>query len=132
MTAPRDERPSLDGADKEFVERLASNYAPAPMTAARRAAFDEAIRARLERPRRRPVLIQAIGAAAAAALAWVVLSHSIGPMRLPGGEESGAVVASSWEDELFLSSDLSASEDRDESATLPEDYLAIAGAFLGG
>jgi hypothetical protein len=127
MTAPRDERPPLDGADKEFVERLASSYAPTPMTGARRAAFDDAVR-----PRRRPVLIPAIGAAAAAALAWVVLSPSIGPMRLPGGEDSGPVAASFWEDELFLSSDLSASEDREESATLPEDYLAIAGAFLDG
>jgi hypothetical protein len=132
MTAPRDERPSLDGADKEFVERLASSYAPAPMTAARRAAFDDGIRARLERPRRRPVLIPAIGAAAAAALAWVLLFPSIGPTRLPAGEESGAVVASTWEDELFLSTDLSASEDRDESEALPQDYLAIAGVFLGG
>jgi hypothetical protein len=132
MTAPRDERPPLDGADKEFVERLASSYAPTPMTGAGRAAFDDAVRARLERPRRRPVLIPAVGAAAAAALAWVVLSYSIGPTRLPGGEDAGAVAASFWEDELFLSSDLSASEDREESATLPEDYLAIASAFLDG
>jgi hypothetical protein len=102
------------------------------MTAPRRAAFDEGIRARLERPRRRAVLIPAVGATAAAALAWVVLSYSTGPTGLPGGEGSGAVVASSWEDELFLSSDLSVSEDRDESQALPEDYLAIAGAFLDG
>jgi hypothetical protein len=132
MTDPRDDRAPLDGADREFVERLASSYTPAPMTAARRAGFDAAIRARLEWPRRLPVLIPAVGVAAAAALAWVVLSYSIGPIRPPGGEDSGAVVASSWEDELFLSSDLSAAEDRDETATLPEDYLAIAGVFLGG
>lgn len=132
MTDPRDDRAPLEGADGEFVERLASSYAPAPMTAARRAAFDEAIRARLERPRRLPVLIPAVGAVAAAALVWVVLSYSTGPIGLPWEEESEAVVASSWEDELFLSSDLSAAEDGDESATLPEDYLAIAGAFLDG
>jgi hypothetical protein len=132
MTDPREDRAPLDTADREFVERLASSYAPAPMSAARRAAFDAAIRARLERPRRLPVLIPALGAAVAAALVWVVLSYSVGPIRLPGGEESGALAASSWEDELFLSSDLSAAEDRDESAALPEDYLAIAGAFLDG
>jgi hypothetical protein len=78
------------------------------------------------------VLIPVAGAAAAAALAWVVLSYPVGPIRLPGGEAPGAVVASSWEDELFLSSDLSPAEDRDDSAALPEDYLAIAGAFLDG
>jgi len=134
MTDSRDDRAPLEGAEGEFVERLASSYAPAPMTAARRAAFDEAIRARLERSRRLPVLIPAVGAAAAAALAlvWLVLSYSMGPIGLPWEGESEAVVASSWEDELFLSSDLSAAEDGDESATLPEDYLAIAGAFLDG
>ena len=132
MTSPRDERPVLDGAEKKFVDRLAREYAPPPMTAGERAAFDEAVRARLERPERRPLLVPAIGAAAAAAALCFVLFDSTGPIRLPGEEESGAVVASSWEDELFLSSDLSASEDRDESETLPQDYLAIAGVFLGG
>ena len=132
MTSPRDERPVLEGAEKEFVERLAREYAPPPMTAAERVAFDEAVRARLERPERRLLLVPAIGAAAAAALLCFVLFDSSGPIRLPGEEERGAVVASPWEDELFLSSDLSASEDRDESEALPEDYLAIASAFLDG
>jgi hypothetical protein len=132
MTDPRDEGAPLDGADGEFVERLASSYAPAPMTAARRAAFDDAIRARLERPRRGPMLVPAIGVAAAAALAWVVFSHSTGPIPLSGEDEPRAAVASSWEDELFLSSDLSAAEDSDESAALPDDYLAIASVFLDG
>lgn len=132
MTDPHDDRAPLDEVEREFVERLASSYAPAPMNAASRAAFDAALQARLERPRRLPLLIPTVGAAAAAALAWVVFSFSIGSIRLPWEEGSGAVVAGSWEDELFLSSDLSAAEDRDESATLPEDYLAIAGAFLDG
>jgi hypothetical protein len=132
MTSPRDERPLLDDAEKEFVDRLAGDYAPPPMTAAQRAAFDEAVRTRLERPRRRPFLVPAIATAASAALLWFVVFDSSGPVRLAGEDERGAVVASSWEDELFLSSDLGASEDRDESKTLPEDYLAIAGVFLGG
>jgi hypothetical protein len=132
MTTPRDERPPLDGAEEEFVDRLAEVYAPAPMTAAERAAFDGAIRARLERPVRRPVLIPVLGAAAAAALVWFVLTQPIGPIGSPGEEKSGAAVAGSWEDELFLSSDLSASEDRDESESLPEDYLAIASVFVDG
>ena len=132
MTSPGDERPPRGGLEEEFVERLAVAYAPTPMTAGERAAFDAAIRARLERPTRWPMLVPALGAAAAAALVWFVFSQTSGPISPPGREESAAVVASSWEDELFLSSDLSASEDREESATLPEDYLAIAGAFLDG
>jgi hypothetical protein len=118
--------------EREFVDRLAREYAPPPMTAAEGAAFEQAVRARLERPWRRPLLIPAIGAAAAAVLLWFVISDSTGPIRLSGEEEPAAVVAGSWEDELFLSSDLSASEDRDESETLPQDYLAIASAFLDG
>ena len=132
MTSPGDERPPRGGSEEEFVDRLAAAYAPAPMTAGERAAFDASIRARLERPARRPMLVPAIGAAAAAALVWFVFSQAIGPIPLPGEEESAAVVASSWEDELFLSNDLSASEDREESETLPDDYLAIASVFLGG
>jgi hypothetical protein len=135
MTDPRDERPQQGGAEEELVERLASVYAPAPMTAAERVAFDEAIRARIERPERRPMRIPIIGAAAAtaaAALVWFVLTESGGPIGSPGGEESGVAVAVSWEDELFLSSDLGASEDRDESEILPDDYLAIASVFVDG
>ena len=133
MTSPRDERAPRDGGEREFVDRLAAEYAPPPMTAAERLAFDEAIRARLERPRRRPLLIPAAAAAAAAAaLIWLALSDSTGPIRLPGEEESGKEFAGSWEDQLFLSSELSAWEDRLESEILPEDYLAIASLLLDG
>jgi hypothetical protein len=132
MTSPRDERAPLEGAKEEFVDRLAEVYAPEPMTAGERVAFEAAIRDRLARPRRRPVLIPAIGAAAAAALLWWVGSQSVDSVPAPAGEKFAAVPAGSWEDELFLSSDLSASEDRDESRTLPDEYLAIANAFLGG
>jgi hypothetical protein len=132
MSSPRDERPALDGAEQEFVERLADAYAPAPLTAADRAAFDDAIRARLERPWHRPLLLPAIGAAAAAVLVWWAFSLAIGPTPVPGEEGSAAVMAASWEDELFLSSDLSASADREEGGTLPDDYLAIASVFLDG
>jgi len=132
MTSPGDERPPRGGSEEEFVERLAAAYAPAPMTAGERAAFDTSIRARLERRTRRPMLVPAIGAAAAAGLVWLVLSLTTGPISLPGEEGSTAMVASSWEDELFLSNDLSASEDREESEALPDDYLAIASVFLGG
>jgi hypothetical protein len=46
--------------------------------------------------------------------------------------EANGAVAAAWEAELFLSSDVSASADRDESAMLPEEYRVIASVFLGG
>jgi hypothetical protein len=42
------------------------------------------------------------------------------------------VVASAWESELFLSSDVSPLDDRDDSEALPDDYLAIASLFMDG
>ena len=132
MTSHRDEQTPLEGAEQEFLDRLAEAYTPEPTTAGERAAFDEAIRARLERPHRRPLLIPAIGAAAAAGLLWLVVSQSIVSTPQLAEEESAAVTASSWEDEIFLSSDLGVSEDRAEIGALPDDYLAIAGVFLGG
>ena len=42
------------------------------------------------------------------------------------------MAASVWENELFLSSDVSPLDDRDDSEGLPEDYLAIASLFLDG
>ena len=107
-------------------------YAPEPMTAAERAAFDEGLRARVGRRRRVPLLIPAIATAAAAVLLWFAVFDSPGPIRLPGEEKPRPMVAGTWEDELFLSSDLSVSADRDESEALPEEYLAIASVFLDG
>ncbi len=120
------ERPPIDLADEDFVDRLAAHYAPSPLTPAKRAAFDEALRARIERPGRKRLLVPALATAALAAFAWVTFSFR------PGGGESNPVVASVWESELFLSSDLSPSGDRDDSEVLPDDYLAIASLFLGG
>jgi hypothetical protein len=121
-----DERPRIDQGEKDFAGRLAAHYAPPPWTPAERAGFDEALRARIERRRRRGLLVPALATVAAAALVWVSL-----PLR-PAGDESSPVVASVWENELFLSSDVSPLDDRDDSEALPDDYLAIASLFLDG
>lgn len=125
------ERPLLDQDDKGFVDRLAAHYAPPSSTPAKRVAFDEALRARIERPQRCRLLVPALATAAVATLVWVTFPPSVGPLR-QGGDESNPVVASVWEDELFLSSDVSPLDDRDDSEVLPDDYLAIASLFLGG
>jgi hypothetical protein len=121
-----DERPHLDQEDKVFADRLAAHYAPPPSTSAKRAGFDEALRARIERSQRRGLLVPALAAVAAAALVWVSFS-----LR-PAGDESNPVLASVWDSELFLSSDVSPLDDRDDSEALPDDYLAIASLFLDG
>ncbi len=121
-----DERPRLDEREKDFADRLAAHYAPPPWTSAKRAGFDEALRARIERPQRRGLLVPALATVAAAALVWVSFS------RGPAGDESNPVGASVWENELFLSSDVSPLDDRDDSEALPDDYLAIASLFLDG
>ena len=122
----RDERPRIDQEDKGFADRLAAHYAPRPWTSTERVGFDEALRARIERPQRRGLAVPALAAVAVAALVWVSFS-----LR-PAGEESAPAVASVWENELFLSSDVSPLDDRDDGEGLPEDYLAIASLFLDG
>ena len=120
------ERAPLDPEDKDFVDRLAAHYRPPPLTSAKRVAFDEALRARIERPQRRGFFVPALATAAMAALVWVTFSPRL------EGDESNPGVASVWGNELFLSSDVSPLDDRDDSEVLPDDYLAIASLFLGG
>lgn len=114
---------ALAPRDRELVERIAGEYAPPAETPARRAAFGEALRARLER-RRRPLWVPALVAVAAAGVVWLAL-----PSSSPPGPAT--LDPAAWEYELLVSSDLSPSDDRDESRFLPEDYQAIAVAFLG-
>ena len=122
----RDERPRIDQEDKGFADRLAAHYAPPPWTSAKRVGFDEALRARIERPQRRGFAVPALATVAVAALVWVSFSIR------PAGDESNPVAPSVWESELFLSSDVSPLDDRDDSEGLPDDYLAIASLFLDG
>jgi len=122
----RDERPQTDPEAQDFADRLAAHYAPPPWTSAERASFDAALRARIEPPQRRGLLVPVLATAAAVALVWA--GFSLRPAR----DESNPVVASAWESELFLSSDVSPLDDRDDSEALPDDYLAIASLFMDG
>ena len=121
-----DERSRIHPEDKGFADRLAAHYAPPPWTSAKRAGFDDALRARIERPQRRVFTIPALATVAVAALVWVSF------LLRPAGDERNPVVTSVWESELFLSSDVSPLDDRDGSEGLPEDYMAIASLFLDG
>jgi hypothetical protein len=135
MTSSHDDRPRLDREEEAFVARVAQSYAPPPLSASQRAALDDALSARLQRPPRRGLFVPVLAAAAVAGLLLLTFSPSLDLLRGTRGEDtvvaSNTVVASVWEAELFLSSDVSASEGRDEGEGLPEDYLAIERIFLG-
>jgi hypothetical protein len=136
MSSQSDERSKLSREDEDFVERVAASYAPPPMTAAERAAFDAALLERIgqSRPARRWLAAAGLPAAAAAALAaaWLFL-FSPGTGGLAPLEESApALSARAWEEELFLEGVFFEAEQPDESELLPEEYIAIASAFLDG
>ena len=133
MSSPSDERPKLAREDEDFVKRVAASYAPPPMAAARRAAFDEALSRRLRRgqPARRWLTAAWLPAAALAAV-WL-FSLSLGTDGLvPSERIVPALSARAWEEELFLEGDSFEAEQPDESELLPEEYIAIASIFLDG
>jgi hypothetical protein len=125
MTNP-EEQALLDARETDVVDRLATQYTPPPLTPAERVRFDASLHTRLERHERFGLMRPLFAATAAAALAWVVFS------LLPSESEIPLTRHGDWESDLFLSSDISPLEDREESEALPDDYLAIASLFLDG
>ncbi|GIX48896.1 MAG: hypothetical protein KatS3mg131_3107 [Candidatus Tectimicrobiota bacterium] len=119
MNAPQDDR--LQPAEQAFVGRLARHFAPPPLSAARRAAFDAAVWARLQRRRRRRRLLPA-GAAAAAALLWLLFSGHPGE-RLPPAETRSDAMP-------LLQAVLEDALAEEESAVLPAEYRVLAQVFL--
>ena len=71
------EQPRLTPEETNFIRRVATHYAPPPMTSAQRAAFDRALEKRLSRNAYasffRPVTV--VAAACAAVLVWFGITH---------------------------------------------------------
>ena len=138
MSSTKEDRTDLSREEAEFVERLAANFAPAPMSPSRRVAFDEALWARLGRRGGRTILIPAFATVAVAAVvALLIFTGRFEPVATDGGVEPGAIVAEAsaaaqWEVELLYLRELTPPEERDDSELLPDDYLAIASVFLSG
>jgi len=137
MTANRDERTPLRAKDEEFIERLAARFEPAPLSPARRAAFDAALAERIASRRRSRLLAPALAAAAAAvAVAWFIVPADFDPAATGRGAgddiAAEASAAAHWERELFDPSSLFEDDDVDDLEQLPDDYAAIADAFLDG
>jgi hypothetical protein len=137
MTVNRDEGTPLRAENEEFAERLAASFSPAPLSPAQRAAFNEALAARLERRRRSRLLVPALAAAAgaaAAALVWLAAPGAFDPTAT-GGRAADDVVAEAsaaarWELGLLDLDSLIDADDVDDFERLPDDYAAIAGTFL--
>jgi hypothetical protein len=129
----REEKEELTGEDARFVERLRSAYAPEPLSAARRTAFDARLREKLERPHWRALWIPAFSAAALAALAvWNGMFVAPSTTPLPVATASAASAAgNAWEQMLF-EGDPTRVQVGDDSAELPPDYAAIEVAFFDG
>jgi len=132
--------------EQRFAALLDDGFRPEPMDFERRAAFDRALRARIERrPRRALVLWLPAAVAAAAALLWIATALD----RTPDGKPVGApesriaveetdpapssepVDAAEWSEEILDSVDSLESRYADDVDSLPEEYLAIGSAFMG-
>jgi hypothetical protein len=129
-----DERDEATGAeDARFVARVRDAYAPPPLDAARRAAFDARLRERLERRRGRGAWVPALSAAALAGLAALWLWGGTSPAPERDAPRIAAVpgAGSAWEQALFYG-DLTRVQAGDASDELPPEYAAIEALFLDG
>jgi len=136
MSSSSDDRPKLAREDEDFVKRVAESYAPPPMAAAERAAFEEVLLERVRRSHvaRRWFTAAGLPAAAGAALAaaWLLFLSPGTEGLAPSEEIVPALSARAWEEELFLDGGFFELEQPDESELLPEEYIAIAGVLLDG
>lgn len=129
----REELEELSGEDARFVERLRSAYAPEPLSAAQRTAFDAKVRERTQRPVWQGLWIPAFGAAALAALAlWNGLPDAIGVAPAPVATARATSAAGAAWEQLLFESDPTRVQVGDDSAELPPDYAAIEVAFFDG
>lgn len=137
MTSNPDERRDLSGEDQQFVERLASHFAPPLMTVAQRVAFDKALDTRLAMRQRQKMFVPAFATVAvAAAVVWLSVSGLFTSLPAGGGKPETLVAEArteaQWEYELLSLNAPIDSAPQDEPELLPDDYRAIASVFLDG
>ena len=127
----REEIETLTGEEARFVERVRGAYAPEPLSAAQRTAFDARLREKLERPRWRVLWLPAFSAAALAALVvWNGLPATQSEAPIASASAPSAA-GTAWE-QLLFESDLTRVQVGDDSDELPPDYAAIEIAFFDG
>lgn len=126
MSTPRE--PSSE--DARFVERLSERYAPAPLSAQRRAELQRELEARLAR---RPVPRLALVAATtalAAALLWG--AFHLGREAGPEAPRTAAAEPIPWEYAWLYPDGGDGGAVEQSEALLPEEYVAIGELLLDG
>jgi hypothetical protein len=137
MNEKTDERPLLSTEDEAFVGRLAEQYAPPQLSAARRAALDTELRGRVVSANGLGFVRPAFASVLVALALGLVLAVGVFESKPPEGSRPTVLLVDSpsaevWERSLFdpeFYDDVDAGSDLDE---LPDDYAAIAGIFLDG
>lgn len=131
MTSSRDNPPHMTPEERGFVERLAEQYSPPPMTASERVAFDEALQSRLSRRtswRFKPVAVA--GMMAALALMFVLFNRM--EPDLTGQKETVSQAVRESPDQrravgdVLLALAFDEPNGFDTEEWLPEDYVAIS------
>ncbi len=125
---------ATDAADARLVRAIDQAWRPVPLTSGERAAMRRAIEARTQAATGRRWAWSGLAAAASAALAAVLVFGNTAPVAPPVTELTVAALtddlAVPWEEELLLSTDLDESEAVRDEAFLPDEYVALADAFL--
>jgi hypothetical protein len=133
MTRRRDEQPQPDSEAAPFIARLVAHYTPTPLTPTRRVALDEALWARLQRPRKTKLVPALAAVAVGIVVAWLTFPGLFTPMPR-GGEPRVSVVETpgsiQWAYELIYPRELTGATERDDSHILPDDYRVIAQVFM--
>jgi hypothetical protein len=133
MTKQRDEQPQRDSDTEQFIARLAAHYTPTPLTPSRRVVLDEALWARLQRPRRTRLVPALATVTAGILVAWLTLPGLFTPAPR-GGDPRGSVVEAprnvQWASELIYPRELTGATERDDSPLLPDEYRVIAQVFM--
>ena len=128
-----DEPNNLTPADRRFIQRVAKDYTPQPLSAAQRATFDRRLEERLADSSRLPFLRPAslLAATCAALLLWLTLPSqqasgpNFGDSTLPSAPTPLARDTTSHS--TLLAYAYYQSESQDDF--LPAEYIALADAF---
>jgi hypothetical protein len=137
MDEKRDEYSLLSDEDAKFIERLAENYSPPPLTAVRSAALDTALRERVATPRGIGFAWPAFASAVVGLAIGLALTQGAFESTRPEGARPGVVAmdpqaVAAWEQDLFDPESFEEVDADGDLAGLPDDYAAIAGIFLDG
>ncbi len=128
-----DEHNNLTPADRRFIQRVAKDYTPQPLSAAQRATFDRRLEERLADSSRLPFLrpVSLLAATCAALLLWLTLPSqqasgpNFGDSTLPSAPTPLARDTTSHS--TLLAYAYYQSESQDDF--LPAEYIALADAF---